>query len=145
MWNLFGSSCAFTVSPFLAPYSCVQPHAQLKLLCFAFGPKICSRKCMVFLRLLSLNGCLYGKHSKMFLRNISKMGGRGLSIPKLYVKFLWPLFLPQNSHFYVYFFPFGSLACIIFLPKADVHSSVKELFAIFCASISFLSHSSLKL
>ena len=48
---------------------------------------------MVFLRLLSLNGCLYGKHSKMFLRNISKMGGRGLSIPKLYVKFLWPLFL----------------------------------------------------
>ena len=44
-----------------------------------------------------------------------------------------------------FFFFFDSLACFIFLTKADVHSNVKELFAIFCASISFLSHSSLKL
>ena len=58
LWNLFGSSCAFTVSPFLAPYSCVRPHTQPKLLCFTFGPKVCSREGMVFLRLLYLNGCL---------------------------------------------------------------------------------------
>ena len=36
-------------------------------------------------------------------------------------------------------------APIIFLPKASLRSSVKELFAIFCASITSPSHSSLRL
>ena len=57
----------------------------------------------------------YGKHSKTsaFLGIIPKKGG-GVGIPKLYVKFWWPLFLAMR-----FTFLFLNLAKIhIFIPKS---------------------------